>query len=79
MHRPGLPFPELLDQRDALLQLRTPRLELRDLLDDALEPLRLALGIGDLLIEIGRVALQRPEPPADDERRGHENEAAAQR
>ena len=28
VHRAGLPLPKLLDQRDALLQLRAPRLEL---------------------------------------------------
>ena len=39
----------------------------------------LALGVGDLLVEVGRRALQRPEPPAHDQRRGDENEAAADR
>ena len=65
----GLPFTERLYQRHALLKLRAPRLELRDLLNDVLEPLGLAFGFGNLLVEIGRLALKRPEPPAHDERR----------
>jgi hypothetical protein len=58
VYRPGLPFPKLLDQRNALLKLRSARLELRDLLNDALEPLCLGLSVDDLLIEIGRIALE---------------------
>ena len=52
MDRAGLPFAQLLDQRDALLKLRAPRFELLHLLNDALQARGLALRVGDLLIEL---------------------------
>ena len=76
VHRSGLPLAQLFNQRDALLELRAPRLELLHLLDDALQARGLPLRVGDLLVELLRLVLQRPVPPAHEQRGGHQDEAA---
>ena len=55
---------QLLDQRDALLQLRLLRLELLHLREHRSQLLRLGFGLRDVLVELRRL-LERPEPPAD--------------
>src|SRR5437660_1075569 len=77
VHRAGLALPQLLDQGDALLQFGALIFELAHLLNHALQPRGFALRVGDLLVEIGRLVLQRPVPPADEQRRGDEDQAAA--
>ena len=67
VHRPGLPLAQLLDQRDALLQLRLalPRTAgpARAPSAAAASPARAR---GDVAVELRRLLVQRPEPPADD-------------
>ena len=52
VHRAGLPLAQLLDQHDALLQLRLALLELLHLLDHRVQPRRLLLRGGDLGVEL---------------------------
>src|ERR1700682_3107196 len=54
--RTGLSLAELLDEDDALLQLRLTLLELLHLLNDRMEPCRLLLRRRDLLVELAGVA-----------------------
>src|SRR5436190_3125896 len=79
VHRAGLPFAQLLDQHDALLQLRFPLLELLDLLDHRMQPRRLLLRGGDFLVELHRIVVDRPVAPADGQPAEHQYETAADR
>src|SRR6476659_5717163 len=79
VHRTGLPLAQLLDQHDALLQLRLPLHELLDLLDHRVEPRRLLLRGGDFLVEIRRIVVDRPVAPADRQTAEHQDETAADR
>src|SRR5262245_1446580 len=62
----GLALPKLLDQHDALLQLRLALFELLHLLNDRLQPRRFLLGGRDLAVEVlgFRPDLRVP-PPAE--------------
>jgi hypothetical protein len=59
VHGTGLVAAQLLDERDALLQLRLALLELLDLRDDRVQPLRFLLGGGNIDVELRRLLLQR--------------------
>src|SRR5262249_11317761 len=76
VHRAGLALPQLLDQHDALLQLRLLLLELLDLLDDAVKPRRLGFGRGDVLVELLRFPGDGQVAPADYEAGEHQHETA---
>src|SRR5262249_20879808 len=78
VHGALLTFPELLDQHDALLQLRLLLFELLHLLDDAVQPRGLCLLLGNLPIEVGRIARERPVAPAADAAREDKNQSAGQ-
>ena len=69
VHRAGLAAAQLLDERDALLQLRLARLELLHLREHRAELLRLASPPRAMSSSRRTRRLsQRPEPPADDQR-----------
>ena len=55
MYRAGLLLTKLLDESDALLQLRLPLLELLHLRDDRVELRRLALRGDDVGVELRRL------------------------
>ena len=60
VHRTGLVLAQLLDERDALLQLRLALLELLDLRDDRVQPRRFLLRGRDLGVELRRLAVAAP-------------------
>ena len=79
MHRAGLSLPELLDQHDALLQLRLALLELLYLLNDRVQPYGFLLRGGNLGIDPGGIAREARVAPADEHAGQHEDQAAANR
>src|SRR5262245_3634684 len=79
VHGSGLSAAQLLDEDDALLQLRLALLELLYLLDDRVQPRRFLLRRGDIGVDLRRLVRERPVAPADEQARQHENETAADR
>ena len=73
----GLALAQLLDQRDALLQLRLACFELRDLREDRLRSACVSRSaLGDVAVERARLLVERPEPPADAEDGDDQDQAA---
>src|SRR5207245_541370 len=77
--RAGLVLPELLDQRDPLLQLRASLLELLNLRNDRVEPRGFLLRAVDLGVEARRLGRQDPAPPTDEQRSNEQNQRADER
>ena len=67
MHGTGLALAKLLDEDDSLLELRLPLFELLDVLNDRVQSCRFLLCLGDVFVELCRLLLDRPIPPADEE------------
>src|SRR6185436_18424236 len=75
----GLTLAQLLDQHDALLELRLPLLELLDLLNHGMQTRRLLLRGDDRGVDLRGLARDGPVPPADEENGENQDDAAANR